>query len=394
MKKTIQIRETPLESRDAGEAMQSSFLLPPHRPIRRSRRLRTFFLLTAAFPAIVIGVVFYVNFRNALTRKFTAASLDGLAQTVANIQLKLAEFENISVRLFIHQDFRNTIASYLNARDSRDETIWKLKIRSYFSEYMISHPDIYAFMFIHDAFPERSVVMGKDNEERFIRLSRYFKDTTAYQNILQAGGGIVWSSSIKLGIDHYVVLGRLLQAPQSGTPLGVLTIIVDEERIDRLVNLNVYNKLHITLAEIENYRLIINDAGEIVSTPFKSDIGVNIAQIAGDVAPIQELLAEAVSDRDYGSERNQGSFTTHVKGTSNLITYKTIGSKVGIGGNSGWHLLSLTPIAYLYDEVVLTGRLLIIVAIIAQGIAWSLSYYVAGESPSSGGSKTDMDSRS
>jgi hypothetical protein len=335
------------------------------------------FLLVSLLPIGIIGSISYFSSRATITRESAQYSLALLTQTVANIQLKLAEFENISVRLFINKEFNNTLANYSKSKDSISN-IQKPVIEEYFNEYMISNRDIFAFMFICDANKERSIIITRDYYQDFNYLQRYFKETTSYQNILKAGGGIVWTNTVKLKRNHFIILGRYITDLTSGDPLGVLAIVVDEDKIDQLANLTMYNKLNISLnSNTENYSLIINNDGDIVSSPYKEEIGQNISLIMKNIDPLKSILGESVSDRDYGSEINQGSFITEVHHNQTLVTYKSIGSKIGIGGKSGWHLLSLAPTSFLYENLRMVGFTTWLLGIAFVVLAIIISFYVA-----------------
>lgn len=339
-------------------------------------RLICCFLLVSLTPVMLIGFLAYNSSRAAIMKKIKQYSQAELGQTVANIQSKLAEFENTSVRLFINKGFNSNLALLAGAQDENQFLLAKREVESSFKEYMISNPDIFGFMFICDPDLERSVVITKDYYDDFIQLIQNFKAHNGYRNICAAGGGIVWSSAIKINRSHFVLLGRQIKDMASGESLGVLAIIVDEEKIDQLINLNIYNRLYISLAEIESYSMVINNEGEIVSTPFKEDIGKNFSSIIKETKPLDEIFT-FVSDRDYGSEINQGSFITEVNGRQTLVTFKTIGSKVGIGGKSGWHLLSLAPTAYLYADVRKFGVTTLFLGLVCAVIAVLGSLYVS-----------------
>ncbi|NLM38096.1 MAG: hypothetical protein GX202_08230 [Firmicutes bacterium] len=339
-------------------------------------RLICCFLLISLTPIIITGFLAYNSSRTAIMRKIKQYSQAVLGQTVANIQSKLAEFENTSVRLFINKGFNSNLALLAGAQDEDQLLLAKREVESNFKEYMISNPDIFGFMFICDPDLERSVVITKDYYDDFIQLIKNFKEHNSYHNICAAGGGIVWSSALKINRSHFVLLGRQIKDIASGESLGVLAIIVDEEKIDRLINLNIYNRLYISLAEIESYSMVINNKGEIVSTPFKEDIGKNFSSIIKETKPLDEIFS-FVSDRDYGSEINQGSFITDVNGRQTLVTFKTIGSKVGIGGKSGWHLLSLAPTTYLYADVQKFGVTTFSLGLACTAIALLGSLYVS-----------------
>ncbi|HHT48751.1 MAG TPA: hypothetical protein GXZ98_05625 [Firmicutes bacterium] len=339
-------------------------------------RLICCFLVVSLIPILLIGFLAYNNSRSAIMKKITQYSQAELVQTVANIQSKLAEFENTSVRLFINKGFNSTLALLARAQDQNQLLLAKREVESYFKEHMISNQDIFGFMFICDPDLERSVVITKDYHDDFMQLIKSFKEHNGYRNISAAGGGIVWSSAIKINRSHFVLLGRQIKDMTDGESLGVLAIIVDEEKIDQLINLNIYNRLYISLAETEKYSLVINNDGEIVSTPFKEDIGKNFSSIIKETKPLDEIFS-LVSDRDYGSEINQGSFITEVHDRQTLVTFKTIGSKVGIGGKSGWHLLSLAPTAYLYADARKFGITTLFLGLICAVIAVIGSLYVS-----------------
>ena len=353
------------------------------RPIKKiplKGALLSSFIVMTLLPVLAIGLFSYHGFKEVLAQKISQYSLDGLNQTVVNIQLKLAEFENTSVRLFINKGFNTAVYGYTTSKNPSQTALEKQEIESYFNEYMISNNDIFAFMIMCDTYPGRSFAVAKDNYEAFQKLTHHLKTTTTYQNIRKAGGGIVWSTSIKLGLDHYVVLGREIKNMADGEPLGVLAIIIDEEQIDRLTNLNVYNRLNISFNDMENYSIVINSDGEIVSSPYKDDIGKNISKLMKNTKPLKGILGYAVSDRDYGSEVNQGSFITEVNHKQTLVTYKTIGSKIGVGGKSSWHMLNLTSTASLYERVKKLGVMMtmagMIFGIIAALVASVMTAYI------------------
>jgi len=338
-------------------------------------RLICCLLLVSLAPILIIGFLSYYNSREAITNKTTQYSQAELMQTVANIQSKLAEFENTSVRLFINKGFNTNLATLSGVEDETQLLLTKREVESYFKEYMISNQDIFGFMFICEPDVERSIIITKDYYDDFMDLARNFDEQSAYRNIMSAGGGIVWTPAIKLNRSHFVLLARHIKDMSTGTPLGILAIIVDEEKIDQLINLNIYTRLYISLAEIENYSLIINNDGEIVSTPFKEDIGKDFSKIIKETKPLDEIFI-LVSDRDYGSEINQGSFLTEVNHRQTLVTFKTIGSKVGIGGKSGWHLLSLAPTSYLYAEVQKLGLTTLVLGLLFAVAAVGISFYL------------------
>ncbi len=346
---------------------------PKYLAIRQ--RLLWFLLVSTILPVLTVGVLSYCGYRRAIVDKITQYSLAQLTQTVANVQLKLAEFENISVRLFINKEFNNTLSGYVNAGGAGIATAPKA-VEAHFNEYLISNPDIFGFLFCNERDEQRSIAIVKDHQPEFQALLRQFKRQTAYRGILRAGGGIVWSSAIKINRGHFVILGRHIKETGTGVPLGILAIIVDEEKIDRLTNLTIYNRLNIAFDKLDHYSLVINNGGEVVSSPFKEDIGKKVHAIMKDSRPLASIF-QPVSDRDYGSEVNQGSFLTEVNHKQTLVTYKTISSQIGVGGRSGWHLLSLSPTSYFYEDVWPIGLSTLLLGLCFAVAAIGVSFYLS-----------------
>ncbi|MCL6559871.1 MAG: cache domain-containing protein [Firmicutes bacterium] len=299
-----------------------------------------------------------------------------VTMTVSNTQIKLAEFENISMRLFINKDFNQTLAAYIKCTNPGEKITYRKMIESCFNEYMISNQDIFAFMFICGPDSEQSIVIAKDYQQGLTTLARDFASQKAYQDIVRAGGGLVWCSPVNLDRSHFAFLGRYIKNMETGDPLGIVAIVIDEDRIDRLINLTLYNRPEVYLGEIENYSMVIDNDGEIVSTPFKEEIGKSIGTIMRDTRPLEKIF-RPLSERDYGSEVNQGSYITTVNGKQTLVTYKTISSIIGVGGKSGWHLINLAPTSYLYTEVRTLGLLILVLSLVFGGLSVFLSFFVA-----------------
>jgi hypothetical protein len=126
---------------------------------------------------------------------------------------------------------------------------------------------------------------------------------------------------------------------------------------------------------MERFAFIINNDGEIISSPFKKDIGRNITTLMKNVGPLKPIM-EYTGDRDYGSEINQGSYITRVNNQPMLVTFKSIGSKIGIGGKSGWHLISVAPTSFLYSELRMVGLATLLLVAVFGVTAVFLSFYV------------------
>jgi two-component system sensor histidine kinase YesM len=338
-------------------------------------RIIIFFLIFTLTPVLIIGSISYNCLENVVTEKIVRYSLAELAQTVVNIQLKLAEYETISLQLFINKDFNTILENYVDTPNGLPNSSIQMSVETYFNDYMTNNKDLFGFMFIGDSDDYHSIVVTKDLQKDFICLSKNYKSTSACRSILKANGGIVWSTTIKINRSNFIILGRAVKRLSNGKPLGILALIIDEGKIDQLVNLTTYNELNNSLDNIGNYALIINGNGEIVSSPFKEDIRKKVSQIMGNNIPLRSFIGDSLTE--HKSYIDHGSFITNVNGKQSLVTYKAIGSKNGIGGKSGWYLVNLAPASVLYEERQVVTVTTLILCLVFGALAIWFSFYVA-----------------
>lgn len=307
------------------------------------KRFIFFFLLFSITPIIIIGSISNKNFKKLVTDKIVRYSLAELAQATVNIQLKLAEYETISLQLFVNNEFITTLENYSDSGNNSPKTVIQETVKSCFNEYMTNKNDLFGFMFLPISENLNSIIVTKDFQKDFINLCENFIRTSAGKNILKADGGIVWSGTQKINRSNFLILGRLIKRISNGKPLGILAIIIDEDKIDQLVNLPIYNDLNNSLNGIESYSLVIDSNGAIVSSPFKEDIGQSASQL---VRNIRLQKSNTVPE----SKIDQGSFFTTVNQQKSLVTYKAVGSKIGKAGKGNWYLVNLAPASFLYKE--------------------------------------------
>jgi methyl-accepting chemotaxis protein len=128
-------------------------------------------------------------------------------------------------------------------------------------------------------------------------------------------------------------MGREIRSIETGESLGLLLIFVNEKSICDVIN-------SITGLEEESektdsdYGLIIDNQGNIVSSPTKNEIGKNISKILAHPRKLKPL---------YTGMKNKDSFTDKIHGQEVFITYYTIGER-------GWNALNIATTDYLYSE--------------------------------------------
>jgi len=326
-------------------------------------------LVLTLTPVLIVGLISHGHFKKAVTDKVARYSLAELAQAANNIQVKLTDYEAISLQLFVNNDFITTLENYCDlGNDSRAaETV-----KACFKEYLKNNTDVFGFMFLGASDQVEPIVITADIQKDFIDLSRKFKETGACRNIMEADGGIVWSASLKINRSNYVFLGRLIKKISTGATLGILAIIIDEDKIDSLVNLAFYNELNNSWNGIEHYSLLINVRGEIISSPFKEDIGRQAPQL---IAKILAADGENLTGAEAGKIR-QGSFITTINQKQNLVTYRAVGGKIKNAGRNSWYLVNLIPTSFLYKERRVVAVITLVLCLIFGALAVGVSLYL------------------
>lgn len=344
-----------------------------YRNISIREKFILFFLFFSLTPILIIGVVSNNSFKKVVMNKIVRYSLAELEQTAVNLQLKMAEYETISLELFVNKEFNVILENFVDTENSFPNNAMEKSVETCFNEYMSNNKDLLGFMFLGHLDNERSIVVTKDFQKEFAGLKSSFKGTSAFRDIMKADGGIVWSNAIKVNQNNYVILGRLIKRLSNGQPLGILAIIIDEDNFDQLANLVIYKDLNNSFNGIENYSIIINNKGEIVSSPFKEDLGKSVSQITMNIMSGKPALGSFCSGQERKTD--QGSFITNVNHKKSLVTYKAIRSKIEIGGRNDWYLVNLTSTSFLYKERKVVALTTILLCLVFGLLAIWISFY-------------------
>ena len=340
------------------------------------RRITTYFLLVALLPTVIIGALSCGAAKSVITRKIADYSLAELTSIASNTQTKITGIENISMQLFIDKEFNGMLSAYVRGGKTAEMTTYRKAIEGCLNEYVLGNQDIFALACIVGPDAKRSVVVAKDYQAGFLNLVREFATDKAYQDVVLAGGGLIWSPPLDMLGSHFVLLCRYLKDMATGEPLGVLAIAVDEDSLDRLINMSVYNRLQLFLGEVDNYSMIVDRGGEIVSTPYKSDIGKKLEAIIPGNQPWRRFFSPPPA-KQGGGGINQGSLLADVNGRKMMVTYRTIGTTGVLNGKSAWLLLNLTPTSYMDRDLRVLGLSILGLAAVLGILVVLFSFYVS-----------------
>lgn len=243
-----------------------------------------------------------------------------------------------------------------------EDIFYNIKISDFLQSYSFTHEDITAFMFL--TFNKRYYVEG-GNKEVFITNAAVeeLKKSGFYKKVLDAKGAAVWSPPVRLdnnSADYDIMVARVIKSQSDGENLGVFVVLIDENSLNELINPHLLRQGYSLGEEPINYSIIINDEGIIITSPDRESLTCNIAEILKDPEKLN-LANEDVEPEPFFSE---------VKKKKYLITYAAL-------VDSGWRLLSLAPIDYLYKETVYVGWITFLVGLLFVVIAVIISLTVS-----------------
>lgn len=330
-------------------------------PLKTSIRnkLIFFFLLISLIPITIVGMISFSSSAKAITGKITQYSRENIIQCKMNLETKQQSYEDISFQLIANKDINQLLTASVN---EGEDIFYNLKISEFLQGYSFTHKDITAFMFL--TLNKRYYVEG-GNKEVFItnEAVEELKNSGFYKKVLDAKGAAVWSPPVRLdnnSADYDVMVARVIKSQTDGENLGVFVVLIDEGSLNELINPHLLRQGYSLGEEPINYSIIINDEGIIITSPDRESLNRNIAEILKDPEKIN-LANEDVEPEPFFSE---------VKKEKYLITYAAL-------MGSGWRLLSLAPVDYLYKETVYVGWITFLVGLLFAVIAVVISLTVS-----------------
>lgn len=330
-------------------------------PLKTSIRnkLLFFFLLISLIPITIVGLISYRSSVEAITGKITQYSQENVIQCKMNLETKQKSYEDISFQLIANKEINQLLTACVN---DGEDVFYNSKISDFLQSYSFIYNDITAFMFL--TFNNQYYVEGGNKEVFFTNEAvEELKKSNYYKKVLDAKGAAVWGPPVRLdnnSADYDVIVARVIKSQINGKSLGVFMVLIDESSLNELINHHLLRQGYSLGEDPINYSLIINDEGITITSPDRETLNHNIAEILEDPEKLN-LANEDVEPAPFFSK---------VKGEKHLITHAAL-------MDSGWLLLSLAPVDYLYKETVYVGWLTFLVGLLFAVIAVVISLTVS-----------------
>lgn len=230
--------------------------------------------------------------------KIAAYARSEMKQIAANLKVKIDNYENISFQLVANQDLNNMLHEYVTTTETYEVSQFNQTFSNFMDGYAFFDPVIGDAVFFDINNPRRkALTMGELVSSQFIRN---FRDSDHYQQIIGAGGKIVWFGPLSLNQsqDYFLVLGRRINHLYSGEALGLLLLFLKEKYLDYSINDHLYKEDHSLNGKLKSdYFLLVDGEGTILSSPFKAEIAEDVAFLFSDPhhSRLHELLKTEVS---------------------------------------------------------------------------------------------------
>ena len=321
-------------------------------------KLIFFFLLVSLGPIIIIGSIVYSSSRVMINNKITDYSITNLTKSAQHTELIVKKYEDLSFQLITSVEANKLLANFVSF-EGYEKLMARRDLESYLNGLIYANSDIYAIKFV--TINGDSLNLGVDLTRNF---ENYFEQSTLNETVNLAEGRVAWFPPVKagnIGQEHQFIMGRTIKNPNTGEKLGNVYFLINEDSFDKVLNQSFYDTDNTSNNGRENYTLLIDGKGQIISTPIKQHLNCNIF----DLIKRKDYLRELMS----GNELKPG-FTDVVNKKPMYITFKQI-------SDSNWYLLGIARTSYLYRETRRIGFIILLLGVLSGILSVLISLYVS-----------------
>jgi DNA-binding CsgD family transcriptional regulator len=262
-------------------------------------------------------------------RRIINYSVNPLNQISINLSIKVHSYENISQQFITNQDLNQLLTNYVQDAELYDVSSQNKRFANFLDGFAFTDPDFYDAIFIDERNPKRkALTMGESLSYHFVKT---FRNTAWFHKIVQADGQVLWFPGVRVDESgqHYFLLGRRIKNLFSEQPIGVLLLVIQEKTLCYMINNNYYGEDHQLKASANNeYTLMIDKQGVIISSPLKNSLNHNIRQFLGISKSPFQIVRDGQSHGSVLVNKPQKSF---------IVVLNTV-------GDTKWYLANIIPI--------------------------------------------------
>lgn len=277
------------------------------------------------------GVPYYGRAKRVVASDIVQYSTQVLAQIVANVEVKLNNYESLSSQFIANPDYNQLLQDYSISKAVYDISLPNQKFSNLFEGYAFYDFNIYDAIFIDESDPKKkALTMGEALSNSFIHDLR---TSSFYRQVIEADGHPVWHAPVhpEGTPEYYLLLGRRIKQLFTGNPLGVLVIFIKETVLDNTINDQLYR---VDDAEPSpsfggEYSVVVDRAGSIISSPYKKTIGHSIFLNLENEAALRKWLMTGKASGSFNGRLHQKRVFMFTQ---------------AIGGHQ-WYLVNFVPAA-------------------------------------------------
>lgn len=317
-------------------------------------KLIGFFLIVSVVPIVMIGLISYTSYREAMVKKSAVFASQEVSHAVNNLELQLNGYENT-----INLDLNKTLTDLISSKKPN------AAIDDNFRKRLALDKMIKSFYFYSNSDKNNFEVVSSLAEPSFtaaqLKNSKIFHETGQVNYIY-------WDSTAALDSPAKdLVAGKVIRNETTAEKSDILFMIISEDGICNYVN------PHYQPEQGSNYYILIDHTGKILSSPYKDTLGRNIFGIIKHAGHLQAVLnGNGSSNTDFSGINHQEA----------LVTSQQC-------GKHGWYLLNIEPTGALFQEVNYIGWLTLLLGLFFSGAAILISIYVSNQISNSVGKIAD-----
>ncbi|MCR8629984.1 cache domain-containing sensor histidine kinase [Paenibacillus radicis (ex Xue et al. 2023)] len=304
------------------------------------------FLCLIVIPLGVFGYVSLTISKQTIEEQTITSNLKTLGLISEKLDIMASDLTAISNIYFSNEDLRKILMQPSGTRTyeerAKKEFLTKMIINF---KYAYTWLEYYTSILGLNAFELHTFYDGRVGIDEL-------KKEDWYQEAFRQYGGIIWVSdpSPKLvptvNEEHFVSAVRVLKDFESGVPLGLLMINVNESFL--------FQQYAEAMKDYDQL-MLVDAKGTIISTTQKS------------------LLHQNIKDTKYykqATNGERGSFKDEIDGTKMLVTYHNV-------KHTGWSIIAYTPFDKLFANIYRAQLLIVIVFVIVLFLSILVSYFIA-----------------
>lgn len=300
-----------------------------------STRLIVSFIILSFIPLLITGIISYSKSSSAIRSKIDSSSIEIMQHISNNLKIEMEKLEELTTNIAFDESIQKGVA---NIKDS--DILSSLEARNKISTMLtvkLSQQNSVKGVIFHldsqSPISYASSDLSKEDMDQVISVSR------------KNNGSVLWTP-----VKNFIVISRAVRSTVSGTDLGVLVILIDQQHFTKS-----YESQD---REQSSERMIMNSEGIVISSKNR--------ELLSKEYPEKTLISE-IKDNE---EENKLLFERKSANGHNLISY----SKVG---KYDWYIIETISMDYINGASREIGFTIVMIALFCLLLAILFSYIIS-----------------